>query len=99
VLASAKEGRPNVVLEAMACGTPVVATRVWGTPELVCTEDLGRLVDSVEPEELGGALSWALDNSWDRARIAAHAGRFTWDSAAEIVERTLTSFERNGRGV
>jgi len=97
VLASAKEGRPNVVLEAMACGTPVVATRVWGTPELVCADDLGQLVESVDPEELGGALAWALGNSWDRSRIAAHAARFTWDAAAAIVERTLTSFGRNGR--
>ena len=35
VLASSKEGRPNVVLEAFASGIPAIATRVWGTPELI----------------------------------------------------------------
>jgi glycosyltransferase involved in cell wall biosynthesis len=96
VLASAKEGRPNVVLEALACGTPVVATRVWGTPELVTDERYGRLVDSVAPDELGGAIAWALGKGWDRVAIAEHAGGFTWDAAAEKVERTLAGLGGDG---
>ncbi|MCA9751453.1 MAG: glycosyltransferase [Gemmatimonadetes bacterium] len=96
VLASAKEGRPNVVLEALACGTPVVATRVWGTPELVSRPEVGRLVDRVDPETLGEALAWGLTRPWNRDVIASHAGSFSWESAAEIVERELRSFGAKG---
>lgn len=92
VLASAKEGRPNVVLEALACGTPVVATRVWGTPELISSDAVGRLVDAADPAdpvELADALVWVLERDWDRAAIEAHASKFSWDGAAETVERAL----------
>ncbi|MBZ0268210.1 glycosyltransferase, partial [bacterium] len=88
-LASAKEGRPNVVLESIACGTPVVATRVWGTPEILDEDWLGILVDSVEPEPLGEALAGALAREWDRDRIAARSRDFSWEAGAERVERAL----------
>jgi glycosyltransferase involved in cell wall biosynthesis len=88
-LASAKEGRANVLLEALASGTPVVATRVWGTPELVPDERYGLLVDGTDPETLGGALVTALRSRWDREAIAAHGRGFSWESTAEAVEKAL----------
>jgi glycosyltransferase involved in cell wall biosynthesis len=88
-LASAKEGRANVLLEAVACGTPVVATRVWGTPEVVKDDRCGLLVDSVEPSVLGPCLARALRGEWNREAIAEHGRSFSWDAAAEAVERTL----------
>jgi glycosyltransferase involved in cell wall biosynthesis len=84
-LASKKEGRANVLLEAMACGTPIVATSIWGTPEIVRDESLGILVDDANPEALGAAMAQALSKSWDRDRIAESAKRFDWNETARQI--------------
>lgn len=84
-LASSKEGWANVLLESMACGTPVVATNVWGTPEVVCDPAYGVLVDRT-PESIAGGLARALDATWDRQRITAYARTHSWhDVAAKVV--------------
>jgi len=77
-LPSHNEGVPNVVLEAMASGTPVVASRVGGIPEVV-PETAGLLVPAKAIDALSAALIEALGRPWDRARIADHARGFRWD--------------------
>jgi len=84
-LPSEKEGRANVLLESLACGTPVVATRVWGTPEILCDDSLGILVDSIQPEPLGTALLQALARPWDREKIVASSRRFSWETSARAI--------------
>jgi glycosyltransferase involved in cell wall biosynthesis len=96
-LASGKEGRANVLLEALACGTPVVATNVWGTPEILSNESVGLLVKSPSADCLGSALVAALTKKWDRAKIVEHSRGFSWEAAAERIESTLASLSSGDR--
>ena len=89
-LPSHNEGVPNVVLEAMACGTPVVATRVGGIPEVV-PESAGILVPAKAVDALAQALVEALGRSWDRSRIAEHARGFRWDDNIRQLSGILES--------
>ncbi|HYO14547.1 MAG TPA: glycosyltransferase [Thermoanaerobaculia bacterium] len=79
VLASAHEGCPNVVLEALACGTPVVATPVGTVPELIAGPEVGFLVDREVPA-LARGIAAALDRAWDRERICARIASRTWEA-------------------
>lgn len=78
VLPSYHEGVPNVLLESMAAGTPVVATAVGGIPEIVEQDVTGILVPSPEPVALAAALEQALQRQWHRSAIQQHAMRFSW---------------------
>lgn len=89
-LPSHNEGVPNVVLEAMACGTPVVATRVGGIPEVV-PEFAGLLVPAHDTAALASALVEAGMRRWDVERIARHAAGFRWDDNIDKLEQVLTA--------
>lgn len=86
-LASEKEGWPNVILEAMACSTPVVAHSTWGVPEIITDPDLGILVTAREPESFAKAISHALEQTWNSVRLRDYALENTWDKVAnELME-------------
>jgi glycosyltransferase involved in cell wall biosynthesis len=73
-LSSVTEALPNVLLEAMAAGLPVVATQVGGIPEVVKPNETGWLVPPREPALLAGALSTLLADA-DRRQAFGQAGR------------------------
>jgi glycosyltransferase involved in cell wall biosynthesis len=79
ILASSREGLANVLMEALACGTPVVATAVWGTPEVVAHPVAGRLVEDRSPESLSRAVRDLLADPPARAAVRAYAERFAWE--------------------
>lgn len=78
VLPSYHEGVPNVLLESMAAGTPVVATAVGGIPEIVDPGVTGLLIHSAEPAVLAQAIEAALLKNWDRQAICQHSMQFSW---------------------
>jgi teichuronic acid biosynthesis glycosyltransferase TuaC len=92
-LPSYMEGCPNVVLEALACGRPVVATNVGGIPEIM-SDLCGRLVPPRDPVLLAGALVAVLDTGWDAAAISAHWSR-SWVSVAGELLGVFESLASN----
>mgnify|MGYP003860379519 CR=1 FL=1 len=81
VLASSREGWANVLLESMASGTPVVATNVWGTPEVVTCAEAGVLVDRTS-ESIKLGIESLLVNTPMRAATRKYAEQFDWQSTS-----------------
>jgi glycosyltransferase involved in cell wall biosynthesis len=79
-LPSYSEGCPNVVIEALSCGRPVIATNVGGIPELV-NEKSGILVAPRDSRALAGAIDTAMERNWDERSISGQFHR-GWDEAA-----------------
>lgn len=75
VIPSIEDNQPNTVLEAMACGTPVVGFRVDGIPEMVDEGRTGLLAAQGNAKELAQAISFLLDNEKDRVSMGFQARR------------------------
>ena len=83
LLASSREGWPNVLLEAMACGTPVVASNVGGIPEIVSSPRLGRLLPQRDAKTLAASIHEVLLAALDRSAVRAHAQSFGWQETSQ----------------
>ncbi|MTJ83690.1 MAG: glycosyltransferase family 4 protein [Telmatospirillum sp.] len=80
VLASSREGWANVLLESMACGTPVVASDVWGTREVIGDSEAGILVAGRTADALTEGISRLFSALPDRAATRRYAEQFDWDA-------------------
>lgn len=98
VLASSREGIANVMIESLACGTPVLATKVWGAPEVIVVPEAGVLIEKREPESLVAAARQLLSNYPDRQATRRFATRFSWEQTTidhlQVVDRILSNNAR-----
>ena len=90
VLPSSREGMSNVLLEALACGTPVVATAVGGTPEVITAPEAGILIDERTSRSLANGIRRLLSDYPDRAATRRLAETYSWSEPSRKLFRLFS---------
>jgi teichuronic acid biosynthesis glycosyltransferase TuaC len=83
VLASSREGWANVLLESMACGTPVLGSAVWGTPEVIARPEAGLLLEKRDAKSIAAAIAQLRKSPPDRAATRRYAEQFDWKATTD----------------
>jgi glycosyltransferase involved in cell wall biosynthesis len=93
VLPSRQEGQPNVLMEAMGRGVPVIATAVGGVPDLVRHDETGWLTEPGDARAIAEGIRRISADADLRARMAANGvremGKYDWQNVLSTLERTL----------
>ncbi len=101
-LSSVREGCPNALLEALACGTPAVSTDVGDVRDVIVSPAIGLVVSGRDPEALGSAIRQALSRDFDREAVALAVRGRSWEAVGEAVasewRRAASEFDAS-RGV
>jgi glycosyltransferase involved in cell wall biosynthesis len=92
-LPSYNEGVPNVIMESMSCGVPVVASDVGGIPE-VLPDFAGIMVPAKNVNALTEALKDAIARQWSADDIRRHAGTYTWKNTVDQIEAIMNDATR-----
>jgi glycosyltransferase involved in cell wall biosynthesis len=83
ILPSYREGVPNVIMEALATGTPVVATKVGGIPEVIKNEVNGILLDDYNPNTIYKGIKQLMAEIWSSDDILNSVDSYTWDNTSK----------------
>ena len=98
VLASSREGWANVLLESMACGTPVVAANIWGNPEVVQSPAAGVIYEPNTPDGIAAGVRRLFSNLPLRSATRTYAEPFSWDDTTAgqlaLFRRVIADAER-----
>lgn len=99
VLPAEREGLPNVVLESLACGTPVVATCVGGIPEVLTSSEAGELLMERTASAIVAAVGAVLARAVPRAAVAAQVRDFDWRRTSEQLSQAMNEAVRRAARV
>lgn len=96
ILASSREGMANVILESIACGTPVAATSVGGNPEVLSDRRAGVLIEGFTVSAVSDAIRSLMNNRRSRKDTRIYASQFSWDRTTkgqiELFQEVLSAF-------
>jgi glycosyltransferase involved in cell wall biosynthesis len=82
ILPSIQESFGIVQLEALACGTPVIATRTNGSKEVIKSEDYGLLCNVKDPSDLAAKISLGMHKEWTRQMMIEYASSLSWENVS-----------------
>ncbi len=94
-LMTSREGSPNVLMEALSCGLPSVATPVGGIPQILDNPDLGVLLKERTADDAAKGIIKALSTDWDKSRIRRFALDNSWQNVAGKVNKVFNQVLNN----